>query len=161
MKPHTRQSFPKSATAAERGRRLLEMVGADDTLAIMINADPDAMASAVALKRLFWRKAKKILIYHLNPIQRADNLAMIKLLGIEQQHIRHLKPALVTKWAVVDSQPRHYSEFQDIPFDIIIDHHPCEGGLPADFIDVRPNIGATATIMTEYLWARWKTRTRW
>jgi nanoRNase/pAp phosphatase (c-di-AMP/oligoRNAs hydrolase) len=151
MKPHTRQSFPKSATPPERARRLLEMVGANDTLAIMINADPDAMASAVALKRLFWRKAKKILIYHFNPIHRADNLAMIKLLRIDQQPIRRLKPALITKWAVVDSQPLHYSEFQDIPFDIIIDHHPCEGALQADFIDVRPNIGATATIMTEYL----------
>jgi nanoRNase/pAp phosphatase (c-di-AMP/oligoRNAs hydrolase) len=151
MKPHTQQSFPKSATPTERGRRLLQAVGPDDTLAIMINADPDAMASAVALKRLFWRKAKKILIYHLNTIQRADNLAMIKLLGIDQQHIRHLKPAPITKWAVVDSQPGHYSEFRDIPFDIVIDHHPCEGGLQAEFIDVREHFGATATIMTEYL----------
>ena len=105
MKSHNQQSFPKSATPAEKGRRLLEMVGPDDTLAIMINADPDAMASALALKRIFWRKAKKILIYHLNPIQRADNLAMIKFLRIDQEPIRHLKPALITKWAVVDSQP--------------------------------------------------------
>jgi hypothetical protein len=70
MKPQTQQSFPKSATPAEKGRLLLAMVGPDDTLAIMIKADPDA------LKRLFWRKAKKIVIYHLNPIQRADNLAV-------------------------------------------------------------------------------------
>jgi nanoRNase/pAp phosphatase (c-di-AMP/oligoRNAs hydrolase) len=151
MKDHNQQSFPKSATSAEKGRRLLEMVGPDDTLAIMINADPDAMASAVALKRIFWRKAKKIVIFHLNPIQRADNLAMIKCLRIDQEHIGHLKPALITKWAVVDSQPHHYSEFRDIPFDIVIDHHPCAGGLQADFVDVRENYGATATILTEYL----------
>ncbi len=151
MKAHNQQSFPKSATSAEKGRRLLEIVGSDDTLAILINADPDAMASALALKRIFWRKAKKTSIYHLNPIQRADNLAMIKSLRIDQEHIRHLKPALITKWAVVDSQPHHYSEFKDIPFDIVIDHHPCEGGLQADFVDVRENYGATATILTEYL----------
>ena len=151
MKSHNQQSFPKSATPAEKGRRLLEMVGPEDTLAIMINADPDAMASALALKRIFWRKAKKISIYHLNPIQRADNLAMIKLLNIDQEHLGHLEPALITKWAVVDSQPLHYSEFKDIPFDIVIDHHPCVGGLQADFVDVRENYGATATILTEYL----------
>lgn len=129
----------------------MEMVGPDDILAIMINADPDAMASALALKRIFWRKAKKVLIYHINPIQRADNLAMIKLLRIEQEPIRHLKPALITKWAVVDSQPLHYSEFKDISFDIVIDHHPCEGMVQAGFMDIRENYGATATIMTEYL----------
>ena len=151
MKAHNQQSFPKSATPAEKGRRLLEVVGPEDTLAIMINADPDAMASALALKRIFWRKAKKISICHLNPIQRADNLAMIKFLRIDQEPIGHLKPDLITRWAVVDSQPLHYSEFKDIPFDIVIDHHPCEGGLQADFVDVRENYGATATIMTEYL----------
>jgi nanoRNase/pAp phosphatase (c-di-AMP/oligoRNAs hydrolase) len=151
MKSPNQQSFPKSASPAEKGRRLLERVGPDDTLAIMINADPDAMASALALKRIFWRKAKKISIYHLNPIQRADNLAMIKFLRIDQEHIHHLKPAPITKWAVVDSQPHHYSEFRDIPFDIVIDHHPCEGGLQAEFVDVREKYGATATILTEYL----------
>ena len=59
MKAHNQQSFPKSATPAEKGKRLLEIVGPDDTLAIMINADPDAMVSAIALKRIFWWKAKK------------------------------------------------------------------------------------------------------
>ena len=34
------------------------------------------------LKRIFWRKAKKMLIYHLNPIQRADNLAMKLIFGV-------------------------------------------------------------------------------
>jgi nanoRNase/pAp phosphatase (c-di-AMP/oligoRNAs hydrolase) len=151
LKAHNQQSFTKSATSAEKGRCLMKAVGPDDTLGILINADPDAMASASALKRIFWRKAKKILIYHINSVQRTDNLAFIRLLRIEQQHLRHLRPSLITKWAVVDSQPQHYSEFRDIPFDIVIDHHPCEGGLTADFVDVRENYGATATIMTEYL----------
>ncbi|MBI5584329.1 MAG: DHH family phosphoesterase [Deltaproteobacteria bacterium] len=151
MKNYLKQSFPKSATAAEKIRRLTEIIGPDDMLAILIQADPDAIGSALALKRLFWRKARKILIYHLNPIQRADNLALIKLLRIDMQPVRHLKPALVTKWAVVDSQPGHYPDFRDIPFDIVIDHHPCHEELQARFFDVRENLGATATIMTEYL----------
>jgi nanoRNase/pAp phosphatase (c-di-AMP/oligoRNAs hydrolase) len=151
MKNHSSQSFPKSATIAERVRRLWEIIGPEDTLAILIQADPDAIGSALALKRLFWRRAKKILIYHLNPIQRADNLALIRLLRIDLQPFRHIKSAPISKWAVVDSQPGHYPEFRDIPFDIVIDHHPCSEEPQARFFDVREHIGATATIMTEYL----------
>ena len=76
---------------------------------------------------------------------------MIKLLRIEQQHFRYLKPVLFTKWALLDSQPHHSPEFKDIPFDIVIDHHPCAGDITADFVDVREQYGATSTMMTEYL----------
>jgi nanoRNase/pAp phosphatase (c-di-AMP/oligoRNAs hydrolase) len=151
MKNHSNQSFPKSATIAEKVRRLWEIIGPEDTLAILIQADPDAIGSALALKRLFWRRAKKIFIYRLNPIQRADNLALIRLLRIDLQPVRNLKPALISKWAVVDSQPGHFPEFREIPFDIVIDHHPCVEEPQARFFDVRENLGATATIMTEYL----------
>lgn len=47
----------------ENYKRLMEIVKPVDTLGILISADPDAMASALALKRLFWRKAKKVTIY--------------------------------------------------------------------------------------------------
>ncbi len=77
--------FPKSTTVAEKCKRLLEVVVPEDTLAILINADPDAMASALALKRFFWRKVRQAVIYHINPIQRGDNLAFIKLLKIDQR----------------------------------------------------------------------------
>jgi hypothetical protein len=50
------QPFSKSVSYTEKCKRLLDVVTPDDTLAILINADPDAMASALALKRLFWRE---------------------------------------------------------------------------------------------------------
>jgi nanoRNase/pAp phosphatase (c-di-AMP/oligoRNAs hydrolase) len=34
---------------------------------------------------------------------------------------------------------------------VIIDHHPISQKLQASFVDIRPQYGATATIMTEYL----------
>jgi hypothetical protein len=37
----------------------------------LINADPDDMASAFALKRLFWRKVKRVDIIRINKIERA------------------------------------------------------------------------------------------
>ena len=47
--------FPKSVTGAEKRRRLLEVVSPEDTLGVFIDADPDSMASALALMRFFWR----------------------------------------------------------------------------------------------------------
>ena len=143
--------FPKSVSITEKFKRLLEVVTPDDALGVMIQADPDAIASAIALKRLFWRKVKKTLIYHVNPIKRADNLALIKLLKIDQKHIRKIGHAKITKWALVDSQPHHYDQFSKYPFDIIIDHHPLGPVSSAQFVDVKEDYGANSTIMTEYL----------
>ena len=143
--------LPKSPPPTGKCHRLFENVEQEDTLAILIKADPDSMASAVALKRLLWRKVKKISIYHVNSIQRADNLAFVKLLKIKQQHIRHLNPAHITKWALVDSQPSHDEQFKDLNFDIIIDHHPLDPSSKARLLDIREDYGANSTIMTEYL----------
>ena len=143
--------FPKSTTAAEKCKRLSEVVTPEDSLAILISADPDAMASALALKRLFWRRVRKAVIYHINPIQRADNLALIKLLRIDQRPIKYLKPTKFNKWAIVDSQPHHHDDFMDKTFDIIIDHHPLGPSSKAHFVDIKENYGATSTMMTEYL----------
>jgi len=143
--------FAKSISSALRCKRLLEVVSQDDTVAVLINADPDAMASALALKRLFWRRVKKTLIYHVNTIKRADNLALIKLLKIKQQHIRDLQISEITKWAIVDSQPSHHELLARFQFHIIIDHHPFVPGVSAQFVDVKEEYGATCTMMTEYL----------
>ncbi|MBN2124661.1 MAG: DHH family phosphoesterase [Deltaproteobacteria bacterium] len=143
--------FPKSVSSTEKWKRLLEVVSQDDTLGVLINADPDAMSSALALRRLFWRKVRNTLIYHINIIKRADNLALIKLLQIKQQHIRKMDASAITKWALVDSQPSHHELFAKHSFDIIIDHHPFVPGTVAEFMDIKEDCGANATIMTEYL----------
>jgi nanoRNase/pAp phosphatase (c-di-AMP/oligoRNAs hydrolase) len=143
--------FPKSVSVAEKQKRLQEIVVPDDTLGILIHADPDAIASAMALKRIFWRKARRVSIYHINTIQRADNLAMIELLKIELQHVKSLDPSKFTKWAVVDSQPHHSEIFDGIRFDIILDHHPAGPEYEAPFVDVMEHYGAASSMMTEYL----------
>jgi nanoRNase/pAp phosphatase (c-di-AMP/oligoRNAs hydrolase) len=45
--------FPKSISFAKKYSLLLDIVKPSDTLGILINADPDSMASAMALKRVF------------------------------------------------------------------------------------------------------------
>lgn len=143
--------FSKSTSISDRVRRLREVVSPEDSLGILIDADPDAMASALALKRFFWRQAKKIEIFHINAIQRADNLAFIKLLKIDLQHVRKLDPFKMSRYAVLDSQPQHHEVFRDYSFDIVIDHHPPTSSYHSQFVDIREQYGANATIMTEYL----------
>lgn len=145
--------FEKSVSTVEKCKRLQDAAGSEDTLAIMIHADPDSIASAFALKRLFWRKVKKVNIIRINKIERADNLAFINLLNLRQKHIRNFKSTEATKWAIVDSQPNHSDEFNKFHFDIIIDHHPVSDNLKADFIDIQEGYGANSTILTEYLQA--------
>jgi nanoRNase/pAp phosphatase (c-di-AMP/oligoRNAs hydrolase) len=143
--------FAKSIPYSQKYKKLLNLLGQEDTLAVLINADPDAMASALALRRLLRRRVRKILIYHINPIIRADNLAMIRFLQIEQQPIQTLNPSQITKWAIVDSQPDHHELFGSYRFDIVIDHHPLAKVITAPFVDINESYGANATIMTEYL----------
>jgi len=145
------QPFSKSISTAEKWKRLQDVVHFDDSLGILINADPDSIASALALSRLFWRKVKKTYIYHINTIKRADNLALIKLLKIDQKHIRNLNPAAITKWAIVDSQPHHEEHFSKFTYDIIIDHHPLGPASTGRFVDIKEEYGANSTILTEYL----------
>jgi nanoRNase/pAp phosphatase (c-di-AMP/oligoRNAs hydrolase) len=135
----------------EKCKRLWEIVSPEDHLGVLIEADPDAMASAMALKRMFWRKVRKTSIYHINLIQRGDNLAFVRLLRIDQKPLRRRRPKNVTKWALVDSQPHHHEQFKNLKFDIIIDHHPLGPLSEAGFVDIKENYGANSTIMVEYL----------
>jgi nanoRNase/pAp phosphatase (c-di-AMP/oligoRNAs hydrolase) len=146
-----KQSIGKSVSSVEKYRKLRRVVDAKDTLAVLINADPDAMASALALRRLFWDKTRKIHIYRINRIERADNRAFVNLLDFRHEHIRSLKKNAITKWALLDSQPSHNEIFGNYAFDIIIDHHPVSQELESDFIDIREEYGANSSIMTEYI----------
>lgn len=140
-----------AATQKKRYEQLAETLAGDDILGIMINADPDAMASALALKRLFWRKIRKTIICRINAIKRSDNLAMVKLLRLHVPYINRADTSKVTKWAIVDGQPHHHTRFSKVKFDIIIDHHPVSPDLEAPFVDIRDNYGATSSMLTEYL----------
>ncbi|MFH2129441.1 MAG: DHH family phosphoesterase [bacterium] len=117
---------------------------------ILINADPDAISSAMAVKRLLWRKAANITIAHVNIIKRQDNLAMIRRLNIKLEHISNVETQRFDRIVMVDSQPVHHEILAGFKPHVIIDHHPLSGA-EAPYIDIRPNYGATASILTEYL----------
>jgi len=137
-----------SATA--RLRRFYDQFAGDDHVLIVINADPDAIASAMAIKRLLWRKVSSVTISNINVIVRPDNLAMVRLLGVALVHVDEIDANSFNRFVIVDSQPDHNELLTQFTPDIIIDHHP-DSGVKASFVDIRSKYGATASIMTEYL----------
>jgi nanoRNase/pAp phosphatase (c-di-AMP/oligoRNAs hydrolase) len=137
-------------TASERLRRFYALFAPDDRTLVIINADPDAIASAMAVKRLLWRKVSTVTLASINTIQRPDNLAMIDLLGVQLLHMKDVKRSEYNRLVLVDSQPCHNDSFENLNINAIIDHHP-DTNAQADYLDIRPKYGATATILTEYL----------
>lgn len=129
----------------------------DSRWAILINADPDALASAIALKRLMHKRTHCVDILRINEVTRPDNLAMIRYLRIPAKLWQPEKASSFDNFAMVDSQPAHNPAFANLIYDLVIDHHPAthlEGCLsPGAFCDIRVNIGATSSIMTQYLQA--------
>ncbi len=134
--------------------QLLDLLSKDDDWLILINADPDAMASALALKRIMSHRVGEIAITNINKITRPDNLAMIKFLNIPLIPYDDTLPYFFNKFAIVDSQPHHNKAFSNIDFSIIIDHHPIskEHSYNAPLCDIRQAKGTTSSIMAEYLY---------
>ncbi len=132
---------------------MLDLFSSKEHWLILVNADPDAMASAMALKRIMSRRVNDAAIARINEITRPDNLAMVQATRL---HMRPFDPAMLPKFdrfAIVDSQPHHSPLFQNIPFSIIIDHHPLpENPAQAAYAEIRPEYGATSTLLTEYLY---------
>ncbi|MBW1642320.1 MAG: DHH family phosphoesterase [Deltaproteobacteria bacterium] len=137
-------------SASEKLSRLYAQFSSDDHVLVVFNADPDAIASAMAMKRLLWRKVSSISLSNINVVSRPDNVAMIKLLGVSIKHIEKLDMNSFNRFVIVDSQPGHNEAFSKIKADVVIDHHP-DTNAKASFHDIRPHYGATASIMTEYL----------
>lgn len=129
----------------------MEIFQKEDDVLVVINADPDALASAMAVKRLLRYRVKSFVIGYPNEIRRLNNLVMVDLLRIPIEKLQNIKPKDYSKKILLDSQPSHLPPFEKIQFDVVIDHHPMSTGWDAPFIDIRDDYGAVASIMVEYI----------
>jgi nanoRNase/pAp phosphatase (c-di-AMP/oligoRNAs hydrolase) len=135
----------------ERVRALRRLFGVNDNVLITINADPDSMGSAMAVKRLLWKRVRRVQIGYINEIQRLDNLAMVELLKIPMVRMSEVSLEHFERRVLVDSQPSHSEIFESMTYDAIIDHHPRVRKWRVPFVDIRPEYGANSTILIEYL----------
>ncbi len=122
-----------------------------DHVLIVIDPDPDAIASAITFKRLLWHKVQSTTIGIVRPVRRLNNLTLVRLLRIPLVLIHRETIRQFDKYVIVDSQPTHNDLLADLSFTCIIDHHPLTGPISGPCMDVRPEYGSVSTIMTEYL----------
>ncbi|BAV91651.1 DHH family phosphoesterase [Candidatus Desulfovibrio trichonymphae] len=128
-----------------------------DRWCIIINADPDALACALTLQRIMLHRTHSVDIMRVNAVTRPDNLAMIRYLRIPVKVWQPEKASQYTHFAIVDSQPHHNKAFEEIPFSLIIDHHPSSPDAacvpaPADtFCFISPDLGAASTMLARFL----------
>ncbi|THB69817.1 MAG: phosphoesterase [Desulfovibrio sp.] len=134
---------------------LQELFSRDEQWLILINADPDALASAMALKRIMSHRVKDVAISHVNVISRPDNLAMIHYLRIPTKKLTPNLAAQYDRFALVDSQPHHHPSLREFSYSLVMDHHPLVEDEPvlADFKDIQPDYGSNCTMLMEYLYA--------
>ena len=139
-------------SARDRLNGFWDIFEKEDRVLVCINADPDALACALAIKRLLRYRVKQVLIAHPNEIRRLNNVSMVERLKIPLERLGNVKVQEFTKKIIVDSQPTHLPVFEKIEFDAIIDHHPiANGDYSSSFVDIRPEYGACSTMLVEYL----------
>ncbi len=116
------------------------------------NPDPDSIASALALREIAKHFGVEADILYYGEIQHQQNKAMVNLLNIPMLKANEVDLSGYARFALVDSAGPGVNNSipENVEVDIIIDHHPAEN-VNAEFVDVRGDVGATATILTLYL----------
>ncbi|OWK34867.1 DHH family phosphoesterase [Fimbriiglobus ruber] len=120
-----------------------------------VHPDPDSLGSMFALAHLVESKLDKpTLMTRDGPISRAENRAMVDILHLDLCPIEAVEWAAGDAVVMVDSQPRtgRHTLPETVPIYAVIDHHDTPGHLGrVAFVDVRPEFGATCTMVTQYL----------
>ena len=122
------------------------------------NPDPDAISSALALAEIAKRANPKTLtsrIFYEGNIGHQENRTFVNLLDIKMEHLTAEAMQQCNFLALVDCSGPGANN--DIPpqtkINIVIDHHK-DGkhvATQSPFVDIRPGVGATASILTQYL----------
>ena len=140
------------AYTKQKLKELRALVDEGDRVAVVLqdDPDPDAMASAMALRTLLGRNKLTTPLFSFKPVTRPENRTMVHLLEIDIQPAESAELDEYDKIAMVDVQPAFFGD-RLARAHIVIDHHPNYEPSDAPFVDVRTKYGATSTIMTEYL----------
>ncbi|MEB3289642.1 MAG: bifunctional oligoribonuclease/PAP phosphatase NrnA [Leptolyngbya sp.] len=123
--------------------------------------DPDALSSAWAYKLIAATHGIECDIFYGGTLSHQENIALVKLTGLPAR-----------RWTLANNDGPNLSQYQGmvlvdnqgttsqlyptvrkagVPLILVIDHHAPQDHLDAEYIDLRPHIRATATILTQYL----------
>ena len=159
-------STRRRSSAEKRVQQIVELLDKKDNVLVLMHndPDPDAIASARAVEELLRLHAPttEVTLGHGGIIGRAENSTMASLVMPHGVRIpQRTAGERIIKYdgvMLVDTQPssaNHVLWSTDYPREEVlaaIDHHPPRRSrLRAKMHDVRPEVGASATIMCEYL----------
>lgn len=143
--------------SAYRLRALLDTLrGVAEPLVVVThdNPDPDAIAAALTLVDLAERVGIDAEAGYSGEISHQENRALVNLLEID---LRDLSSVDVSEEygsiALVDHSVPGVNDSlsPSVEPSIIVDHHQPTAGVDAPFSDIRPEMGATATMLTQYV----------
>jgi nanoRNase/pAp phosphatase (c-di-AMP/oligoRNAs hydrolase) len=123
-------------------------------IVVHTNPDPDAIATASALKYLVGKRYDvKTSIAFSGNIGRAENRAMLKELNIYLKQISKISWEKYDRIALVDTQPGSGNNMlpDNLKCDIVLDHHPPQNRVKAAFVLIEPDLGVLATMLIEWL----------
>ena len=125
--------------------------------------DPDALSSAWAYQLIAQQYEIQCDIVYAGILSHQENIALVKLTGLPAKRwgIQTLKERDLSVYqgcVLIDtqgttSQLMPLVREQELPITVIIDHHSEQGDVEAEFIDLRGQTRATATILTQYIQA--------
>lgn len=136
--------------AAKRVHDLRVFAGDTDVVPILVqhDPDPDGMASALGIRTLLHRTEEDAPVISLGDVTRPENQRLAELLDLQVVRISESELDRYKKVITVDTQPLPGESKTRYA---VIDHHPPRQGYSADLVDIRPEMGAAATIITQYL----------
>lgn len=137
-------------------KKLMDVVHPVDTLLVLIfgSPDPDAAASAMALREMLQQKKGSLqtAFAATEPVNRQQNAEFLSALGLTIHPLDKVSISNYRLIALMDAQPSFFdSNVGSIRPQIVFDHHPRKGTWHAQIEDVRPQYGALSTVLTEYL----------
>ena len=143
--PDRAQAFANALQEA-RGKHVL--------IALRGHPDPDGIASALAQVHIAQRYGVKSTISYCHDLSHRENRALVKLLGVDLRKVRSVKELEKVDFiSFVDAHDidPDLLDTEGIEILTIVDHHRSPVPPKARFIDLRLDVGATATIFCEYL----------
>ncbi|AKH96984.1 DHH family phosphoesterase [Halanaeroarchaeum sulfurireducens] len=139
-------------------QQLYELLGDGSEINIVChnNPDPDCLASALALGRIAADAGidERSILYS-GQISHQQNRAFVNLLDIDLQPfeaatVQNRQSDSLLAFVDHSIPGTNNTVPTDTDVDIVIDHHPAED-IDARFVDHRDELGAAATILTEYV----------
>jgi nanoRNase/pAp phosphatase (c-di-AMP/oligoRNAs hydrolase) len=139
-------------------QQLYDLLGEGSEINIVChnNPDPDCLASALALGRIAAAAGiDEQQILYSGDISHQQNRAFVNLLDIdlrtfESTTVENRQPDSLLAFVDHSIPGENNTVPPDTDVDIVIDHHPA-GDIDARFVDHREELGAAATILTEYV----------